>query len=258
MRSNICGVLVILILLLAGCGGGGSGSSAAFTIQSGNWNFRATSTTLSGELTTFGGSLSQSGSSVSGTVQMLGGNGCIGFGIDIPVSGTVSGQNITLTTAAISNVVITINATGSATAFSGTYQFTGCVAHDLGNVTANLVPSVTGTWSGTFTSSTAPPLSVTAVLTESSTPDAHGGFPLTGTVSFTGSTCFTSGTVSAGAMTGATLGLVVATNEQPNPSQIIISGGLADPTVANNLGGGYILNLGACATKDGFGTLTRQ
>ena len=226
MRALHISIVAVLVLLLCGCGGGGSGSNsnAVLSIQSGNWSISAVSTAAPGSNFSAGASLSQSGNSISGIMHFFN-SPCFDSGTDVPVSGSVSGQKVTLTSPLIIGEVVTVNASGSSTALSGTYTITAsgpnCGVNDQGTFTAAVVPSISGTWHGSFTSfvNLGTTINVTASITQSAAPDAHGFFPVTGTVQFSGSPCFTAGTVTstplASNIAGSVLSLNISTKTSP-------------------------------------------
>jgi len=154
-----------------------------------------------------------------------------------------------------------VNASGSASNLSGTYTVTGtgCAGGDRGTMSANLVPSVSGTWHGTFTSTVTPGpvVNATATLTQSSTPDAHGLFAVTGTVTFSGSACFTSGTITQGFAAGGALGLDIATNDVPSGGDTVFAAFMDNPTAATAATGVYQVNTGTCSGDSGDGHLTK-
>jgi hypothetical protein len=258
-------LLAIGMVGVWGCGGNAS-SSQPFAIQSGNWSISGASTAAPGNSFSGGGSLSQSGSNVSGVMHFL--NAACLDGTDIPVSGSVTGQKITLTSPAVLGQVVTVNASGSATALSGTYTMTvtgpNCIgaSNDQGTITAALVPSITGTWHGSFTSLVSgSSINATANLTQSATPDAHGFFFITGTLAFTGSPCFTSGQVEStplqSGIAGSEVGLNITTNDQPSPGLTTFNGTVDVPSTANSISGSFGVRSGNCAVDLLTGRMTR-
>jgi hypothetical protein len=253
----------LLCTLLSGCGGGGNSSSnpSAFSIQAGNWNVNASSTAAPGNSFIVGGNLTQSGSSISGVMHIVN-SACFDLTTDVPVSGSVSGQTVTISSAAILGQVVTVSANAtSATALTGTYAVTGtgCAAGDKGTISANLVPSVTGSWHGTFTSTVSPgtTINATANLTQSPTANADGFFPVTGTVTFTGSPCFTSGTIVQSIAAGSVLGLEITTNDQPTPGDVVVAAIMDNPATSTAATGAYQIDAGSCNGDSGNGHITK-
>jgi hypothetical protein len=256
-------IAALLAFLLSGCGGGGSNNPAPpnVTIQSGNWNFSGSSTVSPGGSFIAGGSLNQTGASISGVIQIFS-SLCFDTTVEVPVAGTVSGQTVTLSSSGTQNQTVTVNATGSATTISGSYTVTAAGCVDKGTVSANLVPPITGTWHGSFSSTvtSGAVINVTANLTQSATSDGHGFFPVTGTVTFSGSSCFTSGTIVQGLISGISggeLGLSVSTNDVPTPGATLISAVLDDPSTANGATGNYLVLAGNCSGDSGDGHITK-
>jgi hypothetical protein len=126
-------------------------------------------------------------------------------------------------------------------------------------VIANLVPPVTGSWHGQFTSTVSPGtvINATATLTQSPTADADGFFEVTGTVNFTGSPCFTSGTISTGLMAGSAMGLDITTNDTPSQGDTVFAAIMDNPAVATSATGLYNVNLGSCSGDAGNGQITK-
>ena len=247
----------LLCTLLSGCGGGNSSNPSAFSIQTGNWNINASST-AGGNDFIIGGNLTQSGSSISGVMHFVHAV-CFNLTTDVPVSGSVSGRAVTLTSAPFSQVVTVSAIAISATTLTGTYSAEGCSAADIGTISANLVPSVTGSWHGTFTStaSSGTTINATANLTQSPTADADGFFPVTGTVTFTGSPCFTSGTIVQSFAAGSVLGLEVTTNDQPTPGDVIFAVIIDNPATSTAATGAYQIDAGSCNGDFGNGHITK-
>jgi len=252
----------LLCTLLTGCGGGNSSNSnpSAFSIQAGNWNVNASSTFAPGNNFIVGGNLTQSGSSISG-VMHINNSPCFILASDVPVSGSISGQTVTLSSAASVGPVVTVSANAtSATAMTGTYTVAGtCADGDKGTISANLVPSITGSWHGTFTSQVTPgtTINATANLTQSPTPNADGFFPVTGTVTFTGSPCFTSGTIVQSIAAGSVIGLEITTNDQPTPGEVVFAAIIDSPATGTAATGSYEIAAGSCVNDTGNGHITK-
>jgi hypothetical protein len=215
-RFASCGALFVLIaccLVLSSCGGSADGSSAApGVITNGNWSIVATSTVTPGGTFTIGGSLVQSGTSVTGlltierarAVSSVPGSSCFPLN-PIPFAGTLNSDSLTLKSSSLEGQIITIEAVGSGSLLAGTYSIAGgCEDGDSGTVAANYIPSLTGTWTGNVSTPDGVPLTnpidgrlVTAYLTLTQSATAVDGyFPLSGTFSMGGGlSCFTSGTI---------------------------------------------------------------
>jgi len=188
----------VLTLTLVGCG-----SSDTLNLTQGNWAVTGTRTG-GGAIanTTFyvGGSLTQSGKTVSGTMYIIG-LSCFDSYSGVAFTGTVSGKTLTLTSPAIGGQVVTVTATGTNSALTGTYSVAGgCDTGDTGTITANPVPSINGTWSGPIVgdSNGDPNASLAIAFTQAATASSDGTFAITGTLTYTGSTCSASGSINTG------------------------------------------------------------
>ncbi len=258
MRSTCLFAAALLFFTLAGCGGGGSSTpqTPPLSITSGNWDFGVSSVT--GTNFIIGGNVTQSGSAITGTVRVINST-CIPTTTPVPVSGSVSGQSATVTSANITNQVITATLSGSATTLNGNYNVTGtgCAGGDHGTLAGVLVPSISGTWSGTFISNAAgnPQVGVTAPITEGSA-DATGIFALTGTVAFSGSPCFSTGTLANGSASAGRLSDVIIKNNDGSTTEFI--GSLTTPATPKQMVGTYTVTGGVCNGDTGNGTLTKQ
>lgn len=268
MRAPVIVVVTTLALMVSGCGSGGSSTNSSQTasIQSGNWSITAVSTTDPNSPFAIDGSLSQSGNTISGILHIFA--GCFDFSTDIPVSGTVSGQKVTLTSPVVIGEVLTVNASVlSSTALTGTYNVTAngpdCGTNDHGTFNGTLVPSISGSWHGSFISqlNSGSGMNVTANLTQSATPDAHGFFPVSGTVSFSGSTCFTAGSIVStplpSFLTGSLLNLNIATNDQPTAGFMSFTANADVASTAIAMSGDYVVLFGNCAPDSGTGHVNK-
>jgi hypothetical protein len=118
------------------------------------------------------------------------------------------------------------------------------------------VAPLTGTYAGTLTDATTPSMSGTGtlILTQSSTPNSSGAFPLTGTLTFPGSSDLgavpLAGTVSGEGMT------LSDPSAAPNSPSISFTAS-ANPT-ATQIAISTLTYGGSGATATFAGTLTRQ
>jgi hypothetical protein len=189
----------VLALILTGCGAVANNPEA---LTQGNWSMAATSNGSAGTFN-IGCSLTQSGSSLAGTMYVVG--SCISTSEQVAFTGSVSGNNITLASSGGSGQVITLSLTGTASSLTGTYSVNGgCDTGDSGTVVATPVASVTGTWNAPILNDGAgdPNVTLSMALTQATTPSANGTFALTGTLTYTGSTCEASGTISSASIAG--------------------------------------------------------
>jgi hypothetical protein len=207
------------LVLLCGCGGGGYRGAAGGGIPAptpdppapglnivSNWQFSTTSTVPGTPSLTIAGSINQSGGSISGAVHVDGSN-CFDRPTTMGLTGTLTGDNISLTSTSVAGQVATF--TGSTTdnaltdafsagRFTGTYTIKGgCANDDQGNVTGIKIPYIANILNGTFTASGGGTFDVAGNVAQYSNASPEGSFGVTGTVTFHTS-CFSSGTIGFG------------------------------------------------------------
>lgn len=204
---------LVLCFLLTSCGKDSAipDDHTAISTASGNWDLYGQytgsrgSTTTSGELI-FGGSLIQADTQVSGVFHID--TPCFGnSATDVPYTGTLINNTINITSSSVAGQTLTLHGTLSqndTVLSTASFEITGGCTGNLYSpaltFTVNSyldqkgvrIPSLSGSWTTTIDES-GPTL--TEQLTQSSTPDVHGDLTLTGTVTVTGSPCFTTGTL---------------------------------------------------------------
>jgi len=259
-------VLMCVLLALAACGG-----TSNTNLTQGNWAVTATSNvTANAAAPSFliGGNLTQSKSTVSGTMYVID-SLCFPASQQIVVTGSVKDKNVTLTTASFEGQVITVTGTTSdPSTITGTYKVVGgCADGDQGTITATAMPSISGTWTGlvdAIGSSASHGISqatLSVALTQANTASADGTFALTGTVTYTNSTCSVSGTISGGSLAGLYIAnLHVDTLEQDeSQGDFTFSNVLIDSATApKNMTGDYEVLSGLCQGNAETLTLTKQ
>jgi hypothetical protein len=162
----------------------------------------------------FGGSLLNTSGNLTGVFHID--TSCFGNGAtDIPYTGTIDiHNNLSITSEPVEGQVLTLQGKLSAdnsTLSNGFFSIIGgCSGSILSVPTIDLsgfylrtialrVPSLTGSWETPGTGTILPiGLFLTERFTQSSTPDAHGDYALSGTVTAQGSPCFTHGTIQPG------------------------------------------------------------
>lgn len=230
-------------------------------ITSGNWSI-ATTSTISGVTSSIGGNLVQSGSAVSGIMHVNGSNCFDLLADDIVFSGTYSGDTLSLTSASMNNQIVTVRATGSGNTLNGTYSIAGgCGGGDKGTIAATHAPSITGTWKSTLNQGSAI-VAITANLTEASTSDAHGRFPLTGTFTFSGSPCSSGGTIinalDSGVWGDHAAAIAVTNDTNGGTGTLAFVGIVANPANPTTIAGEYQYFAGLCNGDSAFLQLTKQ
>ena len=238
----------VLTLTLAGCGAAVSN----LALTQGNWAVTATSTApknVAGPTFVLGGNLTQNGNALSGTLSIVG-SGCI-TPQTIAFTGKVDGKNITLTSATFDGIVITVKASGAKDSLTGTYTVTGGCP-DQGTLTAGAVPSITGIWNGTIANGDTS-TGISAALTQAATASQDGTFALTGTLTYTGSTCTAPATLVASSIAGSDVTISADSGFlYPNVP-------LDSITNPKSMTGSYDNSSDPCAATDGSPvTLTKQ
>jgi len=218
MRQNTtlaAAVLMGLPVAFAGCGGGGMAPPTTPTTPVtqnvsiiGQYNLVLTSTNGQGTSNIYT-DFTQTGTTFTGAANTLvcpandlskckGGNASL---ISIAPSGTVSGTNVTIVISFPSTTgADTVTMDGSATriGLAGTYTDS---QGDGGSWTASSASTLTGSYGGTFNSTSNPlPIAPTIML---SLVQASSGFGLTGTATIMNSPCISSLTLSGQAIGGA-------------------------------------------------------
>lgn len=214
---------------------------------------QATSPPVPTPITIFAGALQSTGGTVTGTLHDAGGAFpyCTSISQDLHATGTLdTANNLSLTFqvgGGTATIVATLNSNLGSPA-TGTYQIVGgsCAMPTTSMTMVEYAPA-TGTYSGSFTAGPGETTALTAVLTQSTIPNADGEFPLSGTVTATGG-CTSSFTFSGGIVMGADVNA-----EIPNYSENLL--GQIDPT-ASTFNGNIISN--PYCPSPYSGTLTRQ
>jgi hypothetical protein len=244
------------MVALSGCG-----ASNNLNLTPGNWSMTA----AGGAGGTFyiGGNLVQSGTSLTGTMAVVS-SSCYSSSQTVTFTGTVKGSNVTLTSDSVGGEVLTVTATGtSGSALTGTYSIAGGNGCDgqTGTIAANPVPSISGTWGGLILSAgglsqggTNAALALT--LTQAATASSDGTFALTGSGTFSNSTCSSAATVSSAFIAGPYLLVNGATDDGGNYYyQQVLLNNSASPT---SMTGTYSVSGGVCDGDSDAPTFTKQ
>jgi hypothetical protein len=187
-------VVSLSLPLLVGCGGGvqmGGGNNGGGDGQPStplgsfteSWHFAPPSNSSSIEA-----ALTLSSVSVVGVGHFQSfstSSPCPSFFDNFPLSGTIDGQgNLSLKSSPGSGLVLFLSgvlASDRASVSSGSYHFTGgCAAAETGTLTGVKVKPLTGLFAGTMQGS-GNTVSISTQLTQATTSDENGLFPLAGT-----------------------------------------------------------------------------
>lgn len=265
MRPFQLAIASAILFVACGCGGGSTPATTSTlrpTLASGNWDLLLLPQTNPPVPVTLAGSLMQQESSISGILHARASQCFDPVLDDLVVTGSVDGRTITLSTEPLRGQSITISATvmsanaqniGNVSTLTGNYTFSGsaCIGA-TGTVAALLIPPLTGTFTGSVTGSLT--ANVTADLTQTG-PDAHGFFHLSGNFTFSGSPCFTSGTVVNSSLSGILADFAINTSDGGNTSVTGLNSLLG---LAPNLGVNLDVQSGTCAGFFGQGFLAKQ
>jgi hypothetical protein len=214
----------------------------------GNWHFTATSTFAATPSFSIAGSISQSASVLRGAVH-IDGSSCFDRLAPISLTGSLTGKNISLTSASVDGQVTTFTAslTGGTTnnALTGTYMTKGgCADGDHGNVTGIEVASITSTWNGLFTNPGGDTFRMTAGVVQGND-SSEGSFGISGPVTFD-TPCFSSGTITSGTFPSGSfiIGTSVALEIETGNGTLAVLGTL-NPDNGYVIGG-YTVSGGTC------------
>jgi hypothetical protein len=280
--------VVVASCTLVSCAGNSPAPTQNTGVMTGNWqlnlmqSYPAPHTQLS-----VGGFLVQSSNSLTGSVQgptIIGGNGTTPCGGVGPLTGTISGQNVTFSlNPGGTQFDFTGKVSSDSHSMSGSYQALGgaCLGDPTsGTWTATIVPPLNGNFTGTLVStqympaltglSPTPgvPISVSGSFTQSSNSGGSNA-SITGTMTAVGYPCFTTayltGTINgqnvylnvfdySGVQIG-TLGLPPVNGVGGTPATVV--SGPTGVSLVMSTNGGVGMLLGSCPTIQGpFGPIS--
>jgi hypothetical protein len=232
----------------------------SITPFSGNYSFTATSQVSSKVLIVGGFLTGDSTGAVTGNMHVAG-TSCFNTQTDVvPFTGTVTTAGAFMATSgSVNSQVINFTATISAdgtTITAGTFTITGgTCGGEHGTLTGFQMASFTATYSGNFTSGSTTITVSASPLTQSGTADAQGLFQLTGTLTFSSSTCgLTSATIQTSEVAGQIAVLTLGGSD--GLSTISFAGTATDKTGTNISGPFSIGGTGVCSGQSGTATLT--
>jgi hypothetical protein len=254
-RDLAIALLMLVVVALSGCGG--SSSSRTSVGLAGNWQFTMAppaDSSFSGGM--LGGFITQSGKNATGQVAYAvsaptaAQNPCAAG--SAPITGTVSGQSVTLTAVAgLQTFKLTGTLSQDGKTMTGTYSSTdgqGCgTAQPSLSWTATQVPSVSGTVQGSFHSTlTNRAFAVSGFLTQGPNVGASSATVI-GTLTFQSYTCVPSSTVSVnGQISGdSVVAQIIDATGLPVGLIGTARGSLNSATFSSSTGGGVIQGTGA-------------
>jgi hypothetical protein len=255
-------VALELSILVAGCGGGAIfyistgqfGPPPNIVIIVGNWEFVTTPNAMGKLPETLAGSLSQSGTSVSGVVH-LAGSSCFDQMAAVAVTGSVNGSSSSLTSAPVNGQVVKLTGSFNKSVFNGTYVIKGgCANGETGKVAGANIPAIANQMSGTFTDTAQKTFSATGDIAQSGNANPDGSFGIEGTATFD-TACFKKGILRAGTASSGSfiMGKTVALEFDTDNGTLIFAGRLSDD--GRTISGNYTVAGGTC-TESGSAVLS--
>lgn len=234
--------VAVLLVYLTACGGGSQNGNPIATAISGNWQISLQKASSKAAPKPVSGFLLENGSGAVTGNLMVTNVPCSGVGV---TTGSVDQPNVTLT---VSPAGTTLNLSGTlgsdSSSMSGSFTLlaTGCSGSqsnpsETGTWTANLVQPLSGSLQGTFTSTMSATSGTAFPITGqiSQGPNTGSSYAvLTGNLAITGSSCFSSATLS-GVISGTTVAINIATSNGTEIGQITGTSSLA----ATSLTGTY-------------------
>lgn len=222
-------------LLLAGCtnlrifnGTSTTPTQPSTATLAGNWQFDAVTSTGTAPFAALSGPLRTASTSagVGATASMLaeipaGASTCYTGEPLVPLQGTFAAPTLTLFSFSVTGQYLVLQASVDTTQthLSAPFKITGgCADGVLGTITGTRFDPLTGTFAGPLATGAA-----TLSLTQATSDPANGTIPVSGTATFSGIPCFTSGTTVAGAayVSGSTVLLTLSTND-PSGSTVTL------------------------------------
>jgi hypothetical protein len=260
----LVGVIASVALLLGPIGCTTERTPIIRTSLTGNWVLETTPTSSISPFTSLSGFINQetmnyaASNAVTAALEAQPDTCYLGADL-IPLSGTVKGVNLGLHSFDVNGQYLTISGTSDSNGshLTGTYSVAGgCANRAAGTFTGTRYAVLTGSYAGTFSANRA--YAVQMTLTQNVLGTGSGNFFVSGTATFAGISCLTSGTMTggAGSIIGNTVQLDFTTNDA-NGAQVLVSGTI-DPTAKIFTVSTATVNGGSCAGSLGQATLTLQ
>jgi hypothetical protein len=262
-RGFLAGIITsVFVLIPIGCTT--QRTPIISTSLTGNWVLETTPTSSIAPFTSLSGFINQEtskyGASNTLTAALEAQPDTCYLGADlIPLVGTVKGVTVGLHSFDVNGQYLTINGTGdsSGSTISGTYSISGgCAKGAAGTFAGTRYAVLTGNYSGIFGAGSADTIQMS--LTQDVLGTGSGNFFVSGTATFGGISCFSSGTMTGG--DGSIIGNRVELNFTTNDAsgaQVIVSGTI-NTTADTFTVSAATVNGGGCAGSLGQATLTLQ
>ena len=252
--------LASMLAFLAACGGGGGGQflrpippSPPTPDFSGNWQLTTISKSGIPPMV-IAGSMSQSGSAITGAVH-VDGSTCFDHLTTLTLTGTTSNDRFSASTAAQDSQVLAITGTSSGSALAGTYVTTGgCGGGDEGEINGSRISALPRHFDGTLTSSAGSAFTISVDGSQLAAASPAGSFGISGKATF-GNSCLGSGFFTSGTFPSASfiLGESVVMEVGTAGGAMTLVGTL-DPN-KGQITGDYSISGGGC-NQDGTAVLT--
>jgi hypothetical protein len=247
---------LLVAVLFCGCGGASGRTPASSPsapssaphppIALGNWQFAATSTVAGEAPLTFAGSIGQAGATINGALHVDGSN-CFDPLTTLSLTGAVTADSTSLTSAAINGQVVTFTGNFDDSNYNGTYRINGgCAAGQQGSLAGINVLNIGNDLSGTFTNSAQKTFNVVGTIAQSNIASPAGSFGITGTATF-GTPCLSTGTIQPGTFPSGSfiLGRSVALEVQTSNGILTFLGTLSQ-SGSGEMSGNYTISGGGC------------
>ncbi len=197
-RQLLPAVLPVLTFLLSGCAATSTMATNTVlpAVATGNWQF-SSSATPAVRLASLSGELSGNASALTGILHSQSASACVAPGTAIEVSGSATAKGAVTLTGPVAGGTLTVAGTLAADGKSitdATYNVAGgtCAFVKPATATAQAYTPINGTYTGTFSDTDGPVITISAQLQQSDLSNTTGNFALNGSGTFGQNPCFTS------------------------------------------------------------------
>jgi hypothetical protein len=272
-RGLLTALTFSLASLLIGCGApvatpyGGANPTPVTTYAylTGNWMFQLSRTSGPTPFTALSGFINETDQNpgtddlTTAVFQATPASNCYQTSTTIPLQGSTKGNVFSVSSFSVKGQYLSLTAKKNAAADSltGTYSVSdACAAESKGTLTGVKYASLTGTYSGSIVGPDSAQ-SMQLNLTQPAQGNGDGYFLMTGSATFTGSPCFTSGTVAAAGSTviGNSVMLTIDTTGG-YATQVVLTGTFDAAADTINLSSIEMTGSGTCSGSLGTARLT--
>ena len=263
--------LLPLMCLLPGCATpvfkqptGTTPPPGVSVVVAGNWQFQATPANGAAPFSSLSGAIDlasqqQNGVNEITSVLLASSTNCYNGTPVVPLSGSLMGATLHLSSFSVSGQSLTLEGTENAasTQLTGTYAVSGgCADGASGSVSGVKYSDFTGTLNGTIPDGSQRSISLN--VTQATLDSGDGTFGLSGSASFQGFSCFQHGAITgtAGSISGSTVSLQLTTDD-PSGAHLLLQGQI-DPAAQTFSVSSFLIQGGSCAASLPSVTLTRQ